>query len=473
MPVVNHNGYQHAKPKKAGFAGWQKSLRIVGIATGLLLFLNVVLVLIGWGKVPANVRLGNSMVGGMSYASVQKLPSSAGIEANINLQHGTARKTMQPGQLGLAVDRQASYQKLRSSWLRWVPLASYVKHVTVPVVLKIDEAQFNNGLKSLSTQFEQAPQDVHIAFNGSQFASAPATDGYKIDAATTKTRLLGAVAAGQSDMQIPTTVVKVVTHAVDFNADIAKLNKELATQVSFATYSGTKVVPSAADRAAWYIPSGQSLAFSKERVGDYLHKIAASQKIELLNTVDLTTATYYALSHQQSLDFRMVIAGNIKRTYCTAVRGVSPSNLGELNDKLAAVYADVRGWNDQGLVGFENVASSCDYTVWLSAASQMTSFGSICDDYYNCQVGGSVVVNYDRWTTATPPWNQTGGNIEDYRVLIISHETGHRLGFLDNPVCPGAGQPAYVMMQQSIDLKGCVFNIWPTQTELAQLKTML
>lgn len=83
------------------------------------------------------------------------------------------------------------------------------------------------------------------------------------------------------------------------------------------------------------------------------------------------------------------------------------------------------------------------------------------------------MVNYDRWTTATPPWNQTGGNIEDYRVLIISHETGHRLGFLDNPVCPGAGQPAYVMMQQSIDLKGCVFNIWPTQTELAQLKTML
>lgn len=452
---------------------WRGVLYVTCVALACILFVNFVLLALWHNKVPHNVRLGNTSIAGLTYPAVTQLPADRGIESTIVLQHNATQKTIKPSQLGLVVDQQASAKNVQKSWVRWLPVVTLVHRVTVPVVLTIHQAQFDAGLKAIEGQFEQAPQDIHIAFNGSEFAKAPASDGYTVDSQSLQKQLLAAVADGRPTMQVPTRVIKATPHDTDLSAEIADLNKQLATTVSFATYEGTKVVPSTADRAAWYVPNGQSLAFSKEKVAAYLNTIAVSQKIALLNGADLTTATYYALTHQQKLDFRMVTTGNHLRTYCTAVRGVAVSNLDDLNDKLAAVYADVRGWNDKGQLGFEHVDSGCGYTVWLAASSQMTSFGSICDDYYNCQTGTNVVVNYDRWTTATPPWNQTGGNIQDYRVLIISHETGHRLGFYDNPTCPGPGQPAYVMMQQSIDLKGCVFNIWPTQTELDDLSSML
>lgn len=472
MPNVSYrHRTQVAQPHRR--SRWSKPLRVISTIFAAGLVVNILLVLLLWNRVPANVRLGDTSVGGMTYAAVKSLPGNSGIETYITLQHAASKIKVQPAQLGLSVDRQASYQRLRNSAIRWLPLVGYIRHTTVPVVLTVSQSQFTDELKTLSGTFERAPQDIHIAFNGSQFVRAAASDGYKIDTSATQKTLVRTVAAGQSTMQVPTQVVRATPHETDLSADITEFNKQLATTVSFATYGGQKVEPTTAERAAWYVPNGQSLIFSKQKVAEYLDNVAANQKIQLLNKADLTTATYYALNHQQKLDFRMVTTSNNKRTYCTAVRGVSEAKLSELNDKLAAVYADIRGWSDQGLIGFEKVDSGCEYTVWLSAADQMTTFASICDDYYNCQSGSNVIVNYDRWAQATPPWNQTGGSIEDYRILIINHETGHRLGFLDNPVCPGAGQPAYVMMQQSIDLNGCAFNVWPTQTELTKLKSML
>jgi hypothetical protein len=100
----------------------------------------------------------------------------------------------------------------------------------------------------------------------------------------------------------------------------------------------------------------------------------------------------------------------------------------------------------------------------------MTSFGGVCDSYYSCRSGRNVVINFDRWQGATDPWNAAGGSLEDYRVMVTNHETGHWLGF-GHAFCPGAGQPAPVMQQQSISLQGCTFNPWPTASELAAAKS--
>jgi hypothetical protein len=83
-----------------------------------------------------------------------------------------------------------------------------------------------------------------------------------------------------------------------------------------------------------------------------------------------------------------------------------------------------------------------------------------------------VVINNDRWLYASTAWNNQGGSLEEYRSMVINHETGHWLGF-NHSYCPGTGQPAPVMQQQSIDLQGCVFNPWPTATETAILKQRL
>ena len=62
------------------------------------------------------------------------------------------------------------------------------------------------------------------------------------------------------------------------------------------------------------------------------------------------------------------------------------------------------------------------------------------------------------------PWNAAGRSLRDYRHLVVNHETGHWLGRAHRG-CPGQGQAAPVMMQQSKALDGCRFNAWPRPDE--------
>lgn len=67
-----------------------------------------------------------------------------------------------------------------------------------------------------------------------------------------------------------------------------------------------------------------------------------------------------------------------------------------------------------------------------------------------------MVLNSDRWLHATPTFE----DIDEYRAYLVNHEVGHFLGH-GHAVCPGQGQPAPVMLQQSMDLGGCHPNAWP------------
>jgi len=116
-------------------------------------------------------------------------------------------------------------------------------------------------------------------------------------------------------------------------------------------------------------------------------------------------------------------------------------------------------------VSFQEVASGGMFTLVLSEASQLPSFSPGCGTEYSCRAGRYVVINQDRWLGATASWNNAGGSLRDYRHMVVNHETGHWLGH-DHVSCPGLGQPAMVMQQQSIDLQGCKFNPWPTEAEL-------
>lgn len=155
-------------------------------------------------------------------------------------------------------------------------------------------------------------------------------------------------------------------------------------------------------------------------------------------------------------------------TYCVAAKGVDPTFLPELEAKLASVYSDSRGWALGGANTFIKVTSGCNLTVWLTAAELMPSFGAICDSMWSCTVWPNVILNFDRWRFASPAWNGGGGNLDDYRTMVINHETGHWFGF-GHRFCQGAGQLAPVMQQQSISLQGCASNPWPLPYEKSAL----
>ena len=159
----------------------------------------------------------------------------------------------------------------------------------------------------------------------------------------------------------------------------------------------------------------------------------------------------------------------ITYTYCVASKG-EVGDLTEFSDTVFSTLNDPRGWPRAGAVFQEadgTDPNACSMTLTLAAADQMTSFSTECSDEYSCRVGNDVIINIDRWNNATEGWLNAGGTVERYRTMVINHEVGHRLGYLDNELtCPAVNQPAPLMQQQSMDLLGCVPNEWPLDEEL-------
>ena len=73
-----------------------------------------------------------------------------------------------------------------------------------------------------------------------------------------------------------------------------------------------------------------------------------------------------------------------------------------------------------------------------------------------------MVINLDRWRHAVPHWT---GTRTEYRQMVINHEFGHRIG-KPHRWCPGVGDLAPVMQQQTYSLQGCKANSWPLPSEL-------
>ncbi|MEU9453412.1 DUF3152 domain-containing protein [Streptomyces sp. NPDC048277] len=130
--------------------------------------------------------------------------------------------------------------------------------------------------------------------------------------------------------------------------------------------------------------------------------------------------------------------------------------------QVERILADPRGWTADGHSAFERVSSGpTDFVVQVATPGTVDK---ICGEYgldtggeVNCNVAQHVMVNLRRWLLATPVYAH---RVKDYRALIINHEVGHFLGH-GHVGCPGAGQPAPVMMQQIKGMHGCLPNVWP------------
>jgi hypothetical protein len=132
---------------------------------------------------------------------------------------------------------------------------------------------------------------------------------------------------------------------------------------------------------------------------------------------------------------------------------------------VEATLGDPRSWGSGGRLSVQRVgaaeaaAGQYDFKVSLISPGSMETYcpGVGTGGYTSCRYGERAVINLARWATAVPHYD---GDIETYRHYVVNHEVGHALGN-GHVDCPGPGQVAPVMLQQTLGLQGCVKNAWP------------
>ena len=131
--------------------------------------------------------------------------------------------------------------------------------------------------------------------------------------------------------------------------------------------------------------------------------------------------------------------------------------------RVDAVLTDPRSWIASGELRIRRVADAgaADFTIYLATpvtSERMCAEGGLTTERYtSCRLPGQVIINLARWQEAVPDY---GAPLETYRTYVINHEVGHEFGE-QHEACPGPGEPAPVMQQQTYGLRGCVANAWP------------
>ena len=141
--------------------------------------------------------------------------------------------------------------------------------------------------------------------------------------------------------------------------------------------------------------------------------------------------------------------------------------LPELVTTVGEVLDDPRGWRAAGRE-FVRVDAHPQITIVLARPDTVDR---LCKPLrtggtYSCGRNGRATLNELRWREGTATW---GDEVEGYRAYMINHEVGHLLG-MPHRDCHERGQPAAVMVQQTITLDGCTTSGWPASFELDALR---
>lgn len=184
----------------------------------------------------------------------------------------------------------------------------------------------------------------------------------------------------------------------------------------------------------------------------------------------VTAAVFIASTAPATADFRtvpgsseLVGRGTVYR-FKVQIEKKLRTDHQEFAQAVEEILLDRRSWTAGGRVAFRRVDHGGDTRIMLASARTVDR---ICyplqtNGRYSCREGEKVVLNVRRWRHGVPHWSDS---VENYRRMLVNHEMGHRIGN-GHRDCPGRGNKAPVMQQQTISLQGCRANWWPLRREL-------
>ncbi|RYV52277.1 DUF3152 domain-containing protein [Pengzhenrongella frigida] len=128
---------------------------------------------------------------------------------------------------------------------------------------------------------------------------------------------------------------------------------------------------------------------------------------------------------------------------------------------VMATLNDPRGWGAGGAMTFARTDGEAEIRVVLASPATVDAMCAPLETNgeFSCGRSGSgqASINFRRWSIGASDF---GTDRTLYRHYVINHEVGHLLGH-GHEECPGPGQPAPLMQQQSVGVAPCVPSGFP------------
>ncbi|MEU3020159.1 DUF3152 domain-containing protein [Nocardiopsis sp. NPDC007018] len=146
-------------------------------------------------------------------------------------------------------------------------------------------------------------------------------------------------------------------------------------------------------------------------------------------------------------------------TFAVEVEKGLPGRDGDFVDAVEEILGDPRSWGNDGDRSLQRVdGDDADIRVLLAAPDTVDRMCAPLNTngYVSCANGNRAIINQNRWVAGVDHFDD---DLETYRIYLINHEVGHTLGH-GHVDCPGEGEPAPVMQQQTLGLQDCEANGW-------------
>lgn len=156
--------------------------------------------------------------------------------------------------------------------------------------------------------------------------------------------------------------------------------------------------------------------------------------------------------------------GTVKTVSVEAEGGLG-IDLAQFASAVRSILSSDRGWEAADDIHFqavsrEQIAQGTVPDIRITLASpELTD--ELCaplrtNGEVSCNQKGRAVINAKRWVSGVRYYD----DLNLYRTYLINHEVGHGLSH-PHQGCPVAGEPAPIMLQQSLGLQGCTANPYP------------